>query len=260
MKSLRLAIAFLTIFPVAPRGTAPTASARAYFPLVDLALGGILAGLDFAARQALPPLVVGAILVLALLVLTRALHTEGFLDSCDGLFGGYTPERRLEILRDSHVGAFAVIGGTGLLILKWTLLASIPNDVRVGLLIVFPSISRLGMLFTMLVFKYAREQGLGTSFQAGAHWWQVGFGLATSAVAAGLLLGIPGFILLGVTIAVALGIGWWISRLLGGMTGDTYGAVNAIGEVTALLVGILLYSLIPEIYQSPVWMLSATAV
>ena len=99
--------------PVAPRGTAPTASARAYFPLVGLALGGILAGLDFAAREALPPLVVGALLLLALLLLTRALHTEGFLDSCDGLFGGYTPERRLEILRDPHVGAFAVIGGHG---------------------------------------------------------------------------------------------------------------------------------------------------
>ena len=167
----------------------------------------MLAGLDFAASQALPPLVVGALLLLALLVLTRALHTEGFLDSCIGLFGGYTPERRLEILRDSHVGAFAIIGGTGLLILKWTLLASIPDDVRVGLLVVFPSISRLGMLFTMLVFKYAREQGLSSPFQAGAHWWQIGFGLATSAVAAVLLLGISGFILLGVTTAVSLGIG-----------------------------------------------------
>ena len=92
---------------------------------------------------------VGALLLLALLLLTRALHTEGFLDSCDSLLGGYTPERWLEILRDSHVGAFAVIGGTGLLILKWTLLASMPDNVRVGLLIVFPYISRLGMLFTM---------------------------------------------------------------------------------------------------------------
>ena len=103
--------------------------------------------------------------------------------------------------------------------MKWALLASIPDDVRVGLIIVFPSISRLGMLFTMYVFKYARELGLGTSFQAGAHWWQVGFGFATVVVAAGLLLGIPGFILLGVTIVVSLGIGWWISKLLGGITG-----------------------------------------
>ena len=80
--------------------------ARAYFPLVGLALGGILAGLDFAARQALPAPVVGALLVVALLVKTRAIHTEGFLDSCDGLFGGYSRAKRLQILRDTHVGAF----------------------------------------------------------------------------------------------------------------------------------------------------------
>ena len=260
LNNLRLAVAFLTIFPVAPRGVAPTGSARAYFPLVGLALGGILAGLDFAARQALPPLVVGALLLIALLILTRALHTEGFLDSCDGLIGGYTPKRRLEILRDSHVGAFAVIGGAALLILKWTLLASIPADVSAGFLIAFPSISRFGMLSTMSAFKYARKQGLGTSFQAGSRWWHIGFALVTAAVAAGLLLGFTGFILLGATIAVALVVGWRISRLLGGMTGDTYGAVNEIGEVMVLLLGIVLYRSIPEIYQSPVWMLSAANV
>ena len=83
--------------------------ARAWFPLVGLGLGGVLLGLDIAgAGGAARPLLVGAILVAVLLVLTRAIHTEGFLDCCDGLFGGYTREERLRILRDSHVGAFAV--------------------------------------------------------------------------------------------------------------------------------------------------------
>ena len=132
--------------------------ARAYFPLVGLALGGILAGLDFAAREALPSPVVGALLVVAMLVLTRAIHTEGFLDSCDGLFGGHSPERRLEIFRDSHVGAFAVIGCVGLLLMKWTLLTSISGDIRVGLLILFPCLSRFGMLATMAAFPYARSR------------------------------------------------------------------------------------------------------
>ena len=78
MKSLRLAISFLTVLPVAPDHSGPMAPARACFPLVGLGLGGILAGLDIAARQVLPLPVVGALLVAALLVLTRALHTEGF--------------------------------------------------------------------------------------------------------------------------------------------------------------------------------------
>ena len=223
--------------------------ARAYFPLVGLALGGILAGLDFAAREALPSPVVGALLVVAMLVLTRAIHTEGFLDSCDGLFGGHSPERRLEIFRDSHVGAFAVIGCVGLLLMKWTLLTSISGDIRVGLLILFPCLSRFGMLATMAAFPYAREQGLGTAFEDGAKRWHVAFGLATAAVAGGVLLGIGGLVLLSAAIVVSLGLGRWITGMLGGMTGDTYGAVNELAEVTVLLLGISLFSLLPSLYR-----------
>ena len=253
MRNLRLAIGFLTVFPVSPGGVVQMGPARAYFPLVGLGLGGILAGLDFAARQALPPLVVGALLVVALLVLTRAIHTEGFLDCCDGLFGGYTPERRLEILRDTHVGAFAVVGGAGLLLLKWSLLTGIPDEVRAGLLTLFPCLSRFGMLTTMAAFTYVRKSGVGTAFQAGNNWWQAVFGLVTAAAAGGLLLGVAGAFLLSAAIVVSLGVGWWITRLLGGMTGDAYGAVNEMAEVTVLLLGIALFSPVPSLYQAPLW-------
>ena len=246
-------MSFLTVLPIAPRDVVHMGAARAYFPLVGLVLGCCLAGLDFAARQALPGPVVGALLVAALLVLTRAIHTEGFLDSCDGLFGGFSPAKRLEILRDMHVGAFAVIGGAALLILKWTLLTSLPDEVRVGLLIVFPCLSRFGMLATMSAFKYVREKGLGTAFEAGAKRWHVVFGLATAAIVGGALLGTAGLVLLGVVIVVSLGLGWLISGMLGGMTGDTYGAVNEVAEVTVLIVGIALFSLIPSLYQPPLW-------
>lgn len=253
LKDLRLAIGFLTVLPLAPGGATQMGPSRAYFPLVGLALGGTLAGLDFAAREVLPPQVVGAILVAALLVLTRAIHTEGFLDACDGLFGGYSRERRLEILRDTHVGAFAVVGGITLLLLKWTLLTSLPNEMRTGLLIVFPCLSRFGMLSTMAAFSYVRSEGLGTAFQTGTSRWQVAFGLATAAVAGGLLLGAAGLLLLGAAVAVSLVLGWWTSRMLGGMTGDTYGAVNEVGEVAVLVAGIALFSAIPRLYETPWW-------
>ena len=253
MNSLRLAISFLTILPVAPRGVAQMGSARAYFPLVGLALGATLAGLDFAARQVLPTPVVGALLVVALLVLTRAIHTEGFLDSCDGLFGGYSPSRRLEILRDTHVGAFAVAGGVSLLLLKWSLLSGIPDEVRAGLLTVFPCLSRFGMLSAMAAFPYAREQGMGTAFQAGASRWHIALGFVTAAVAAGVLLGVTGLFVLAAAIAVSLALGFWISRMLGGMTGDAYGAVNELAEVTVLLVGVVLVHTLPEMYWTRPW-------
>ena len=253
MNSLRLAISFLTILPVAPRDIAHMGSARAYFPLVGLALGATLAGLDFAGRQVLPTPVVGALLVVALLVLTRAIHTEGFLDSCDGLFGGYSPSRRLEILRDTHVGAFAVAGGVSLLLLKWSLLSGIPDEVRAGLLTVFPCLSRFGMLSAMAAFPYAREQGMGTAFQAGASRWHIALGFVTAAVAAGVLLGVTGLFVLAAAIAVSLALGFWISRMLGGMTGDAYGAVNELAEVTVLLVGVVLVRLLPQVYWTLPW-------
>lgn len=253
MNGLRLAFGFLTLLPIAPRGNAQMASARAYFPLVGLALGGILAGLDLVVREALPPLAAGALLVVALLVLTRAIHTEGFLDSCDGLFGGYDRARRLEILRDPHVGAFAVIGGASLLLLKWTLIAGIPDEERTALLVLFPCLSRFGMLAAMGAFPYARQQGLGVSFQDGRRRWQMAFGFATAATAAALLLGLAGLALLGATVAIALAMGRWVTELLGGMTGDTYGAVNEVGEVIVLLAGSVLFHFAAGSFGAPLW-------
>ena len=253
MTGLRLAIGFLTVFPVAPAGEARMGPSRAWFPLVGLGLGGILLGLDVAAREALPPLVVGAILVAALLVLTRAIHTEGFLDCCDGLFGGYGREERLRILRDTHVGAFAVIGGAALLLLKWSALAGIPDGASTGLLLAFPCLSRFGMVATMAFYPYAREQGLGTSFQEGRGWWQVAVASSTAAAVAVLFLGGGGAILLGVVVVVALGLGRWMTGMLGGMTGDTYGAVNEVGEIAVLVIGIALFAAMPGIVGTPLW-------
>lgn len=253
MKSLRLAISFLTLFPVGPLEPRPMGPARAYFPLVGLGLGGILAGLDYAASLVLPPIAIGALLLMALLVLTRALHTEGFLDSCDALFGGYTRERRLEILRDPHVGAFAAIGGAALLISKWALLVSIDNEMRTELLVLFPCLSRAGMLATMAAFTYAREQGLGASFELQTRRWLDVLGLGVAVAAGVLLLGLGGLVLASVALAVALTIGWRTSRLVGGMTGDTYGAVNELTEISVLLMGAILYAEFSGLFQPPIW-------
>ena len=253
MRDLRAAFGFLTVLPVAPRDATEMGRARAYFPIVGLALGGTLAGLDYAARLALPAPVVGALLVGALLALTRAIHVEGFLDCCDGLFGGFSRERRLEILRDTHVGAFAVAGGVGLILLKWSLLSGIQDEIRPGLLFVFPCLSRLGMLATMAAFAYVREQGIGTAFQEGTARWHAPFGLAVALAASVAVLGYAGLALVGGAIAVSLGLGRWISGMLGGMTGDAYGAVNEVTEVTVLLLGVALFTLAPRVYGTPLW-------
>ncbi|MDE2801909.1 MAG: adenosylcobinamide-GDP ribazoletransferase, partial [Chloroflexota bacterium] len=183
--------------------------------------------------------------------MTRALHVDGFMDACDGLFGGHSREDRLRIMRDSHVGAFAVAGGLAALLLKWSLIVSVPLELRWELLLLFPCLSRLGMLATMAAFPYARAEGMGSAFLEGRGWWQVLVGLATGLVAAWLLLGSGGLALVGGVVAVALALGWWMSRMMGGMTGDTYGAVNEAGEAAALLLGVLLVYYWPTLFFAP---------
>ena len=253
MRSLLLAFGFLTILPVGAGRQSAMGPSRAFFPLVGLALGGALAGLDWLMDTAVPPLVVGAVLVAALLVLTRAIHIEGFLDACDGLFGGHTREDRLRIMRDSHVGAFAVVGGATLLLLKWSLLVSLPVVERTELLVLFPCLSRLGMLATMAAFPYARAEGVGSGFREGRRWWQLAVGLATGLAAGWALLGTAGLVLAGGALALSMGLGWCSSRMVGGMTGDTYGAVNESAEVSVLLLGILLIYWWPGLFLAPYW-------
>ena len=108
------------------------------------------------------------------------------------------------------------------------------------------------MVAAMSVFPYARTQGLGTTFQVGASWRQFAFALLTAAVAGGLLLGIAGLMLLAIATVVALGLGLWFRRLLGGMTGDTYGATNEVAEVTVLLAGLILIQLTPGLRRRTV--------
>lgn len=250
MKALRTAIAFLTIAPVGPAAfPQELGPARAFFPLVGLLLGGLLALADWGLRQVLPLALVSVMVIVLLLIATRAIHVEGFADCCDALVGGFTRERRLEIMRDSHVGAFAVVGVVALLLWQWAAIDALGGGARWRVLLVFPCFSRCGMLAAMQLFPYARASGMGASFQLGANNWQFVTGVVTAGLAAGLLLGASGlFTLAGVLLAAAFG-GAWISSLLGGLTGDGYGALNEVGSVVALTMCVALFSKAPSLFN-----------
>lgn len=238
MSALLAALSFLTVFPARPSLDAGVfGRSRAFFPLVGLLLGGGLAALDWVFQAIFPVWLASAVLLAALTAVTRGLHLEGFIDCCDALWGGFSRERRLEILKDPHVGAFAIIGGVLLMLLTWAALASIGGQTRMLVLILFPCLSRWGVLLAMSAFPYARPQGMGTAFTQGTAPWQVALGLATASLAS-LLLGLPGLLMLGAASLVAWLSGRWASRLLGGLTGDTYGAINEIGALTVLLCAV----------------------
>ena len=266
MKGLRSAIAFLTLLPLGPRsGGQDFPAARTWFPLVGLLLGSVLAGTDLLLQAALPllsadsatpdrqfpPLLAGALLLAALALLTRALHLDGFMDACDALLGGFERRRRLEILRDSHVGAFAVVGLASLLLLKLTALAALPQLNRQTVLLLFPCLSRWGMLLAMELFPYIRREGLGTAFFEKRGRWPLIGGLCLALAAAVGLAGTAGVVLFAVASAVSWAVGYWAARALGGLTGDIYGAVNETAEAAVLVVAAVLTAASPLALRSP---------
>ena len=125
---LLVALSFLTILPVgiAHATDREISRSRAWYPLVGLLYGAMLVAIAaLADLLSLRPLLTAALLTAALAVANRFLHLDGLMDICDGLWGGQTPARRLEIMRDSRVGAFAVAGAATILLLKYSALATL---------------------------------------------------------------------------------------------------------------------------------------
>jgi adenosylcobinamide-GDP ribazoletransferase len=232
---LAAAVQFLTLAPpLVRRPFTPNELGRSvgWFPLVGLLLGGLLAGLDWCLGRVFPPGVTAALVLAAWVICTGALHLDGFLDSCDGLFGGHTPEARLRIMRDERAGAFAVIGAVLLLLLKYAALAGNPE--RLVALIVAPVIGRWGMAVAVVGFPYGRAGGLGRAMKDHGGRAQAVFASAV-ALAVAVPAGIRALLTLPLAGLVTWLVAWFVLRRLPGLTGDIYGALCEVLEAVVLL-------------------------
>ncbi|MCX7912370.1 MAG: adenosylcobinamide-GDP ribazoletransferase [Dehalococcoidales bacterium] len=240
--SFLLAIQLLTSIPVpSPGRLNPGHLGRTtvYFPLVGVIIGVVLAGLNWLFRLVLPPPVVSALLIVFLVLITGAIHLDGLADTCDGLAGHRTAEERLRIMRDSRTGAFGVVGIVLLLLVKYASLNAIPQDVMLSALIFVPVVSRWAMVYAIFVFPSARREGLGWTYKTSTRWGQ----FATATVITLAMSGVLSFVSFSFTMLVLIPVIWlvtsafgfYLTRRLGGLTGDTYGAINEVAEVVALL-------------------------
>jgi adenosylcobinamide-GDP ribazoletransferase len=244
-----VALSFLTVLP-ATLNRIPTpreiSNSRAYYPAVGLLFGLLLIGLERGCREVFPTYLTAALLLLALIAGTRGLHLDGLMDVCDGLFGGYTKERRLEIMRDSRVGAFGIAGAAAVLLLKYGALVSLlslsqpgarPVDLKWPLLL-FPMLSRWSMVVVLAAFPYARSRGLASPFHQGGAKWATSAAAAAAAVASVLLGGTGGAAIFAGVSVLAWLVGRAMSGMLGGLTGDTYGATNELAEAAVLMAAV----------------------
>jgi adenosylcobinamide-GDP ribazoletransferase len=243
LHAIAAAVMFFTRLPV-PAGWGETRAdlqrAAAYFPLVGWLVGAFAAAVWWLARLEWGPAVASGLSLAATLLLTGAMHEDGFADSCDGFGGGYTRERVLEIMRDSRIGAFGAIGVVTMLGLKWQAVAALPATLAPALLIGGHVVSRAVSTSVMASLVYVREDAakakpLATELSAA----RLGLVVATALAAFALLpprVWWAALVLLGVRAVLVR----WLRHRLGGYTGDCLGAVQQASEVIFYLVAIAL--------------------
>ena len=237
MVSIIAAFQFLTIFPTLIKRmftSQEMGRAVGWFPLVGVGLGLALYGVHTAAGSIFPASISAALTLFAWVMFTRAFHLDGFMDTCDGLFGGWTPERRLEIMKDSRMGAFGVAGGILILLTEHAALHSSLH--LFPALILSTTLGRWASPLVIYTFPYAREDGLGIEMKQNVS--------AREIILATLIAGIISSLAAGVWVGLALMLGTamlgflialYVMRLLPGLTGDIYGTVTTLVE-TAVLV------------------------
>lgn len=241
--SFLVALQFLTSLPIL-RGFSPAQmkNATVWFPVVGLLIGLVLAGLNWLLLQILPASVVNALLIAALVLLTGAIHLDGFADTCDGAAGHRSVEERWQVMRDSRTGAFGVVGLVILLLVKYVSLNEIPADTMTVILIFMPAVSRWAMVYTIFTYKYVRPSGLGTAYKKATKWPQFVIATIITLGTAGALfpfVSALGFILIGGVWMVTALLAIYFKYKFSGLTGDTYGAINEVAEVTLLLITVM---------------------
>ncbi|WED24585.1 adenosylcobinamide-GDP ribazoletransferase [Vibrio sp. JC009] len=208
-----------------------------YCGLVGLVIG-VLTALVFSVANLIWPVEVSVVISMAFSIYaTGAFHEDGFADTCDGFGGGFTPERKLEIMKDSRIGAYALLGMVLILLLKYTTLISL-EQIPLSLIIAHVLSRSLAVSF-IYTHGYVRQTELSKLKVAKSPSSKKDF-VTLATVAALVLLLIPTFksavVLIATLFLARIWFGRWMVKQVGGYTGDALGAVQQISEVLCYLV------------------------
>jgi adenosylcobinamide-GDP ribazoletransferase len=236
IRTLRSAMAFLTVLPVATSEGGPGERlGRAYFPAIGALVGLAAAGVFVLMDSFSTPLLAAVAATSTLALLTGALHLDGLADSADGLFGRGDVARRLDVMRDPRVGSFGTVAVALVLLGDVAAIAALSPGRAVAALVIAGALSRLAMLAVIALVPYVRTSGLGVAAVDSSHR---GFDLALGsaiAVAVCLLYWPRALLALCVVALTAAVVAVTARRRLGGATGDIYGATAELCMLAALI-------------------------
>ncbi|MFX0545575.1 adenosylcobinamide-GDP ribazoletransferase [Roseovarius sp. S1116L3] len=231
------AMALLTRLPLPDAPTRGAGAVWAY-PLVG-ALVGLIAGLIglIAHWCGLPSALAALAALAAQVIVTGAMHEDGLADTVDGFWGGWAPARRLEIMKDSHIGVFGVIALILSLGARWAalwLLFQLDGGWALAAIVTAGAVSRAAIPAMMWALPHARDAGLshGTG-RPDARLCGAAAGIA--ALIALVLVGWSAFFALIWAALVTFALAWIARDKIGGQTGDTLGAVQQLAEIAVLL-------------------------
>ena len=211
-----------------------------YFPLVGLVIGSLLAAVNYGLFYIETPLFLRVtLLLLAEIIITGRLMYDGFMDTADGVFSARSRERMLEIMKDSHVGSNAVLAIIILLLLKIAAYLELSGETLTWVLLTMSVATRTFMVVFIVNFPYARKEGIGHMFTkyAKPFYTYIAFAVCAGIIAA---CGLQYLAVAGICFTVTLIIAQYLKTQLGGLTGDTYGALTECGNVIYLLTAVFL--------------------
>ena len=211
-----------------------------YFPLVGLVIGFLLAAINYSLFYIETPLFLRVtLLLLAEIIITGGLMYDGFMDTADGVFSARSRERMLEIMKDSHVGSNAVLAIIILLLLKIAAYLELSGETLTWVLLTMSVATRTFMVVFIVNFPYALKEGIGHMFTkyAKPFYTYIAFAVCAGIIAA---CGLQYLAVAGICFAVTLIIAQYLKTQLGGLTGDTYGALTECGNVIYLLTAVFL--------------------
>ena len=233
-----LAVQFLTRLPVRSTGiyseTRMAASVR-YYPLVGLLVGSVCAAF-YAASLLILPSNTSVLLAIAVgLFFTGAFHEDGLADTFDGIGGGLTREKSLQIMKDSRLGTYGTLALVVMLALKAGSLMGLSQEFVIAAFVAGHGLSRLSSVFVIATSSYVRDHGTGKPVAGGLSAVSLAFVLVTGAVIAIVwCVFFPPLSLVFAVFGVVVGhilMRLFFERKLGGYTGDTLGAVQQASEL-----------------------------
>ena len=231
------AIGFLTIVPMPSRAFKIDGRQVLYFPVVGLLIGALLCGVDRICSLYTTQEIRVVADVLFLAVISGALHLDGLADSADGVFSHRPKEKILEIMQDSRIGVMGALAVLFCLLLKMAGFSGLNRPGSEIWLLIAPALARSSQVAGLVLMDYAREEG-GKSvvFFQKKKYQLLTFALIPIALPFSITIE-TGLTVLFLFLSGTALLLWFFKKAIGGMTGDTLGALTELMETAILLTG-----------------------